>query len=179
MLSRSTNQADSHHCPFPPADSLDIMSRLIGPKITERLGQTIVVDNRAGAAGQLGLDLAARAAHDGYTLVGGQGGNLVVQPHTYKKLPYDPFKDFAPVALSTTNYLALVVNPAGQFKSLQDLISYGKANPPHPRSSTLRHPESSRRMAFRVKKRMTSGNVSRKSFRAVVGMTPEQVVDRV
>ncbi|HSQ03283.1 MAG TPA: tripartite tricarboxylate transporter substrate-binding protein, partial [Burkholderiales bacterium] len=56
--------------PFPPGDSLDIMSRLIGPKITERLGQTIVVDNRAGAAGQLGLELGARAAPDGYTLVG-------------------------------------------------------------------------------------------------------------
>jgi tripartite-type tricarboxylate transporter receptor subunit TctC len=52
-----------------------------------------------------------------------------VQPHTYKKLPYDPFKDFAPVALSTTNYLALIVNPNGQFKSVQDLVNYGKANP--------------------------------------------------
>jgi len=115
--------------PFPPADSLDIMSRLIGPKITERLGQTIVVDNRSGAAGQLGLDLAAHAVPDGYTLVGGQGGNLVVQPHTYKKLPYDPFKDFAPIALSTTNFLALVVNPGGPHKTMQELIAYAKANP--------------------------------------------------
>ena len=115
--------------PFPPGDSLDTMSRLIAPALTERLGQNIVVDNRAGAAGQLGLDLAAHAAPDGYTLVGGQGGNLVVQPHTYKKLPYDPLKDFAPVAISTTNFLALVVNPNGPFKSLKDLIAYGKANP--------------------------------------------------
>jgi len=115
--------------PFPAGDSLDIMSRLIGPKITERLGQTIVVDNRAGAAGQLGLELGARAAPDGYTLVGGQGGNLVVQPHTYKKLPYDPLGDFAPIALSTTNFLALVVNPGGPLRSLKDLIAYGKANP--------------------------------------------------
>ena len=89
--------------PFPPGDALDTMSRLIAPKLTERLGQTIVVDNRAGAAGQLGLELAAHALPDGYTLVGGQGGNLVVQPHTYRKLPYDPLRDFAPVALSTTN----------------------------------------------------------------------------
>ena len=115
--------------PFPPGDSLDTMSRLIAPALTERLGQNIVVDNRAGAAGQLGLDLAAHAAPDGYTLVGGQGGNLVVQPHTYRKLPYDPLKDFAPVALSTTNFLALVVNPNGPFRSLKDLITYGKANP--------------------------------------------------
>jgi len=115
--------------PFPAGDSLDTMSRLIAPKLTERLGQNIVVDNRAGAAGQLGLELAARAAPDGYTIVGGQGGNLAVQPHTYRKLPYDPLKDFAPVALSTTNYLALVVNPDAPFKSVKDLIAYAKKNP--------------------------------------------------
>jgi len=115
--------------PFPPGDSLDTMSRLIAPMILERLGQSIVVDNRAGAAGQLGLELGAHAPADGYTLVGGQGGNLVVQPHTYKKLPYDPLKDFAPVAISTTNFLALVINPALPYKSLKELIAYGKANP--------------------------------------------------
>jgi tripartite-type tricarboxylate transporter receptor subunit TctC len=115
--------------PFPPGTTLDIMSRLIAPKLTERLGQSIVVDNRAGAAGQLGLEIGAHAAPDGYTLVGGQGGNLVVEPHTYKKLPYDTFKDFAPVAISTTNFLALVINPKLPFNSLSDLIAYVKANP--------------------------------------------------
>jgi tripartite-type tricarboxylate transporter receptor subunit TctC len=115
--------------PFPPGDSLDIMSRLITPKLFERLGQNIVVDNRPGAAGQLGLELGARAAPDGYTLVGGQGGNLVVQPHTYKKLPYDPLKDFAPVALSTRNYLVLVVSPKAPFNSVKEMVAYAKANP--------------------------------------------------
>ena len=115
--------------PFPPGDSLDTMSRLISPALLERLGQNIVVDNRAGAAGQLGLDLGAHAPADGYTLVGGQGGNLVVQPHTYKKLPYDPLKDFAPVAISTTNYLVLVTGLNVPFKSVKELIDYGKANP--------------------------------------------------
>ena len=115
--------------PFPPGDSLDIMSRLIAPKILERLGQGLVVDNRVGAAGQLGLELGARAPADGYTLVGGQGGNLVVQPHTYKKLPYHPLKDFAPVALSTRNFLALVASPSAPFKSVKDLVAYAKANP--------------------------------------------------
>ena len=114
--------------PFPPGDSLDTMSRLIAPTLLERLGQNVVVDNRAGAAGQLGLELGAHAPADGYTLVGGQGGNLVVQPHTYKKLPYDPLKDFAPVAISTTNFLALVINPSLPYKTLKDLIAYGKAN---------------------------------------------------
>jgi len=115
--------------PFPPGNTVDIMARLIGPKMTERLGQNVIVDNRAGAAGQLGLELVARAAPDGYTLVGGQGGNLVVQPHTYKKLPYDPIKDFAPIALGTTNYLGLVMHPSVPFKSVKDLIAYAKANP--------------------------------------------------
>jgi tripartite-type tricarboxylate transporter receptor subunit TctC len=115
--------------PFPPGDSLDTMSRLIAPKLLERLGQPIVVDNRVGAAGQLGLELGARAAPDGYTLVGGQGGNLVVQPHTYKKLPYDPLRDFAPVANSTRNFLALVASPGAPFKSVKELVAYAKANP--------------------------------------------------
>jgi tripartite-type tricarboxylate transporter receptor subunit TctC len=115
--------------PFPPGTTLDIMSRLLAPALSERLKQSVVVDNRAGAAGQLGLEIAARAAPDGYTIVGGQGGNLVVEPHTYKKLAYDPLRDFTPVALSTTNFLALVINPALPFKSLNDLIAHAKANP--------------------------------------------------
>jgi tripartite-type tricarboxylate transporter receptor subunit TctC len=114
--------------PFPPGNTMDIMARLIGPKITERLGQNVIVENRAGASGQLGLEFAARATPDGYTIVGGQGGNLVVAPHTYKKLPYDPIKDFAPIAVSTTNFLALVVHPTVPFKSVRDLITYAKAN---------------------------------------------------
>jgi tripartite-type tricarboxylate transporter receptor subunit TctC len=115
--------------PFPPGDSLDTMSRLISPALTARLGQNIIVDNRAGAAGQLGLELGARAAPDGYTIVGGQGGNLVVQPHTYKKLPYDTLRDFAPIANSTANFLVLVTAPNVSFKTVKELIAYGKANP--------------------------------------------------
>ena len=115
--------------PFPPGDSLDTMSRLISPALMARLGQNIIVDNRSGAAGQLGLELGARAAPDGYTIIGGQGGNLVVQPHTYKKLPYHTLKDFTPVAVSTTNYLALAINIGVSFKTLKESIAYGKANP--------------------------------------------------
>jgi tripartite-type tricarboxylate transporter receptor subunit TctC len=115
--------------PFPPGNTMDIMARLIAPKLTERLGQNVIVDNRPGAAGQLGLELAAHAAPDGYTLVGGQGGNLVVMPHTYKKIPYDPIRDLAPIALSITNYLVLVVHPSTPFRSVKELIAYAKANP--------------------------------------------------
>jgi tripartite-type tricarboxylate transporter receptor subunit TctC len=115
--------------PFPPGNTVDVMARLIGPKMSERLGQNVIVDNRAGASGQLGLELGARAAPDGYTLVGGQGGNLVVAPHTYKKLPYDPLKDFAPIALSATNYLGLATHPNVPFRTVKDLVAFAKKNP--------------------------------------------------
>ena len=79
--------------------------------MAERMGQQIVIDNRAGASGQIGLELLKNATPDGYTIGVGQGGTLVVAPHTYKKLPYDPLKDFTAVALNATNYLAVVANP--------------------------------------------------------------------
>jgi len=115
--------------PFPPGNTLDIMARLIGPKLTESLGVPVVVDNLAGASGQIGLTALARAAPDGYTIGGGQGGNLVVAPHTNKKLPYDPLKDFTPIALSTTNYLGLVANVDAPFKTVPEMLAWAKANP--------------------------------------------------
>jgi tripartite-type tricarboxylate transporter receptor subunit TctC len=115
--------------PFPPGDAADILSRLIGPKVAERMGQPVIVENRAGASGQIGLEILKNAAADGYTIGVGQGGNLVVAPHTYKKLPYDPLKDFAAVAILATNYLAVVANPGVPFKSAAEMIVWAKANP--------------------------------------------------
>ena len=115
--------------PFPPGDAADILPRLIGPKVSERLGQPFVVENRAGASGQIGLEVLKNAAADGYTIGVGQGGNLVVAPHTYKKLPYDPLKDFVAVALLATNYLAVVANPGVPFKTAAELVAWAKANP--------------------------------------------------
>jgi len=97
--------------PYPPGDAADILARLIGPKASERLGQQMVVENRPGASGQIGMEVLKHAPADGYTIGIGQGGNLVVAPHTYKKLPYDPLKDFSPIAVLATNYLAVVANP--------------------------------------------------------------------
>jgi len=115
--------------PFPPGEAADIMARLIVPKVADRLGQPVVVENRPGASGQIGLDLVARGTPDGYTIGVGQGGNLVVAPHTYKKIPYDPLKDFAPVALLATNYLAIVANPGVPFKSTAEMVAWAKQNP--------------------------------------------------
>jgi len=115
--------------PFPPGDAADILSRLIGPKMSERMGQPVIVENRAGASGQIGLEVLKNAAADGYTIGVGQGGNLVVAPHTYKKLPYDPLKDFVPIAILATNYLAVVANPGVPFKSAAEMVAWAKANP--------------------------------------------------
>src|SRR5580765_1311636 len=115
--------------PYPPGDALDILSRLIGPKVSERVGQQMVVENRPGASGQIGLEIAARAPADGYTTAVGQGGNLVVAPHTYKKIPYDPLRDFAPIAVLATNYLAVVANPDVPFKTAAEMVVWAKANP--------------------------------------------------
>lgn len=115
--------------PFPPGDTADILSRQIAPKLTERFGQPVLIENRAGASGQIGLEAAARAAPDGYTFALGQGSNMVVAPHTFRKVPYDPLKDFAPVALLATNYAAILVHPSTPFRNAKELIAYARANP--------------------------------------------------
>jgi tripartite-type tricarboxylate transporter receptor subunit TctC len=115
--------------PFPPGNSMDIMSRLIGPKMTERMGQQVIVENRPGASGMLGLDLVAKAAPDGYTVGAGQGGNLAVLPHTSKRIPYDSLKDFVPIAVSTTNYLGIVASMNAPFNTVGEMVAYARANP--------------------------------------------------
>ncbi len=115
--------------PFPPGNTTDIMTRLVAPRLSERLGQPVIVENRPGASGMLGLDLVAKSAPDGYTIGAGQGGNLVVLPHTSKSIPYDALKDFAPIAVSNTNYLAVVGSQSAPFKTLPEMISWAKANP--------------------------------------------------
>src|SRR5438093_9945534 len=115
--------------PFPPGNTTDIMSRLIAPKMSERLGQQVIVENRPGASGMLGLDYVAKSAPDGYTIACVQGGNMVVLPHTGKTIPYDPLRDFLPIAVSTTNYLAIVANPNVPFKTIGEMVAYAKANP--------------------------------------------------
>jgi tripartite-type tricarboxylate transporter receptor subunit TctC len=112
-----------------PGDSCDTLARVLGQKMGEHLGQQLVVDNRPGASGTIGLAIAAQAPADGYTIACGQGGNMSVIPHTMKNVPFDALKDFAPIALIATNYLALVVHPATPFKNVAEFVKYLKANP--------------------------------------------------
>lgn len=115
--------------PFPPGEAADIIARLVTPAVSQRLNQQFVVDNRPGAAGQIGLTLLKQATPDGYTIGMGQGGNMSVQPHTYAKLPYDALKDFSGLALAATNYLAVVANPGSPFKTPTEMIEWAKKNP--------------------------------------------------
>ena len=115
--------------PGAPGDSCDLLTRLIAPKLGERLGQPLVIENRAGASGQLGLSLLKQAPADGHTLACGQGGNMVIVPLAYQKVPYDSIKDFAPVSVMASNFLALAVNPNVPFKTVADLVAHAKANP--------------------------------------------------
>jgi len=115
--------------PAAPGDSCDVLSRLIGQKVGERLGQPLAADNRVGAGGQLGLQLIAQAPADGYTIGCGQGGNMVIVPIAYKKVAYDTLKDFVPIQIPVTNFLGLVVHPSVPFNNVKDLVAYGKANP--------------------------------------------------
>src|SRR4051812_31215200 len=115
--------------PFAPGGPADLLPRLIGPKLTEAWGQPVIIDNKPGAGGNIGMDAVAKAAPDGYTLVIGPNGNLVVNPHLYPNLPYDVFRDFAPVTLIATVSNVLVVHPDVPAKSVNDLIALAKAKP--------------------------------------------------
>lgn len=115
--------------PFAPGGGNDVLGRLIGGKLSELIGQQVVIDNRAGAGGTIGAELAAKAAPDGYTLVIGHIGTLAVNPTLYRRLPYDPLKDFQPVSLFAKVANMMVVHPSLPAKSVKELIALAKAKP--------------------------------------------------
>lgn len=115
--------------PFPTGGGVDLAARIIGQKLNEALGRPVIVDNRTGAAGHIGTEIAARSAPDGYTLVMGSLGPLAIDPSLYPGLPYDPVKDFAPIALVASTIYALVVHPDVPAKSVEELIALAKASP--------------------------------------------------
>jgi tripartite-type tricarboxylate transporter receptor subunit TctC len=119
--------------PYPPGGPLDTMARLLAEKAKASLGQTIVVENKPGAGGNIGADIVARATPDGYTLVMGAVATHAINPWLFASIPYDSVKDFAPVALVASVPNVLVVNKEFAAKnaigSLKDLISYARAHP--------------------------------------------------
>lgn len=115
--------------PYPPGGTSDIIARILGQKFLEAWGQQIVIDNRPGANGGIGCDLAAKSPADGYTLLIGNMTPIAANPSLYRKLSYDSIRDFAGVSLVAAGPNVLVVNPALPVKSVQELIAYAKANP--------------------------------------------------
>ncbi len=115
--------------PFPPGGATDIPARLIAPKLTEALGQPVVIENRAGAGGIIGVEMVAKAAPDGYTLLMATNADFAMTPYIYPKLPYDPFKAFTPISVVVESPMLLVVPASSPYNSLADIIAAAKAKP--------------------------------------------------
>jgi tripartite-type tricarboxylate transporter receptor subunit TctC len=130
--------------PFPPAGGTDVLSRMLAEKIGSATKWVFVIDNLPGAGGNIGLDALAKSAPDGYTIGMGQTANLAVNPALYEKMPFDPLKDFAPIALVSSQPLILVVATQSPWKTLADLVEAAKAKPGglnmgSPSSGTMGH----------------------------------------
>lgn len=115
--------------PFPPGGPTDVTGRVLAEKLTLALGQSVVVDNKPGASGNIAAQLVARAPADGYTIFFTTGGTQAINPFLYKNIGYDPVKDFEPVVWVTTSPNIIVVNPDFPAKNLQELIDMAKAKP--------------------------------------------------
>ena len=114
---------------FPAGGTSDIMARLTGQKLSEAWGQTFIIDNRPGAGGNIGTELVAKAAPDGYTLLVSPGSTLTSNPAVYSKVPFDTVRDFAPVTMIAGVPNALVVHPSVPVKNVKELIALAKASP--------------------------------------------------
>ena len=115
--------------PFPPGGGTDTGGRVIAEQLSRRWGQPVIVENKGGAAGQIGADFVAKAKPDGYTLLLGNIGTQAINPLLYKKMPYDPDKAFAPISLVAELPLAMMVNPAVPAKTAADFIALAKSRP--------------------------------------------------
>jgi len=114
--------------PWPPGQATDVAARMVAERLVPVLGQPLVVDNRPGAGGVVGSEVAAKAPADGYTLLAGSSGPISISPNV-QKVAYEPLKDFAPISLLAVNPFVLVVNPSIPAKNLKELIALLKANP--------------------------------------------------
>ncbi len=112
-----------------PGGSTDSLARLVGQRLSDSLGQQVVIDNRPGGGGLVGLEVASKAVADGYTLLAGGTGSIAINPSLYKKLPYDPVRQFSPVVLIAYSSSVLVVHPSVAAKNIAELIALAKAKP--------------------------------------------------
>jgi tripartite-type tricarboxylate transporter receptor subunit TctC len=117
--------------PFVPGGPSDLLSRLLGQKLSESWGQSVIVDNRGSAAGIVGFELGAKAAPDGYTLLLATSSGVTISPHVYLKLPYNALRDFQPITQITSGPYLLVINPLVAAKTVPEFIALAKAKPGH------------------------------------------------
>ncbi len=130
--------------PFPPGGGTDMIARAVAQKVADQNKWNVIVENRPGAGGNLGVDAASKADPDGYTLVMGQTSNLAINPTLYKKLPYDPLKDLAPVALVSSSPIVIAVPVNSRFKNFGDVVAASKGKPEaltlgYPGNGTVAH----------------------------------------
>ena len=115
--------------PYPPGGGVDAAGRVIGQALTEQLGQSVIVENRAGATGRIGTEIVAKSPADGYTLLLGSGAPNAVIPSVTPNLPYDAIRDFAPISLVGKTDYTLAVHPSLPVRSVKELIAFAKAKP--------------------------------------------------
>ncbi|MEQ1775212.1 MAG: tripartite tricarboxylate transporter substrate binding protein [Burkholderiales bacterium] len=115
--------------PFPPGGGIDFLARILGQKMTESWGQQVVIDNRSGGSGIIGMEIAARAAPDGYTILMSEVGTLSINPSVFSRLSYDPLRDFQPVTKVGDIPLTCAVHPSLRITTLQDFVAAAKAKP--------------------------------------------------
>jgi tripartite-type tricarboxylate transporter receptor subunit TctC len=115
--------------PYPPGASTDQVARLVQPKLQDSLGQTVVLEHRGGGSGNIGNAAVAKAAPDGHTILLSTNAIMTINPHIFRKLPFDPLRDFAPLTTAVRAVLAIAVHPSVPVRSVADLIGHAKAHP--------------------------------------------------
>jgi tripartite-type tricarboxylate transporter receptor subunit TctC len=163
---------------YTPAGATDILARTIGQKLTEAWGQTVIVDNRPGANGNIGTEVAARATPDGYTLLMVTAGTHGINPSLYRQLSWDAVKDFAPVSLVAMVPNILVVNNALPVKNVKELIAYAKANPGKlnygsPGNGSTAH------LSMELFKSMTGANLTHIPYKGSAGVLSDLIAGQI
>ncbi|MSQ72692.1 MAG: tripartite tricarboxylate transporter substrate binding protein [Betaproteobacteria bacterium] len=155
--------------PNAPGGVLDVVARTVGARVSDAIGQPVLVDNRAGASGMIGTELAMKAPPDGYTLLVTDGAIYGINPALHAKLPYDPFRDFTPVTLAAAPPIYLVVNAATAIHSVQDLISLSRQAPIAYGSSGIGN---GNHLAMELLKSLTGANLNHVPYKGSGSLAP-------